>query len=80
MLCGLVHSGTTRVHEALGNLLHQWVALRMFEERQNLLVTMSKNESNKAPSSISQRATDSQIHIDRIRAMLKATDKDSHGA
>ncbi len=56
-----------------------WVALRMFEERQNLLETLSKNESKKPPSSISQRARDSQIHIDRIRAMLKATDKDFHG-
>ena len=56
-----------------------WVALRMFEERQNLLVTMSKNESKTGVSSVSQRARDSQVHIDRIRAMLKATDKDSDG-
>ncbi|WP_018168836.1 chemotaxis protein CheB [Thioalkalivibrio sp. ALMg9] len=56
-----------------------WVALRMFEERQNLLVTMSKNENKTAASSVSQRAKDSQVHIDRIRAMLKATDHDSHG-
>ncbi|MFY0664652.1 MAG: chemotaxis protein CheB [Natronospirillum sp.] len=55
-----------------------WVALRMFEERQNLLVTMSKTENKGNTSSVSQRAKDSQIHIDRIRAMLKATDKDSH--
>lgn len=51
----------------------------MFEERQNLLVTMSKNERKKPPSSILQRAKDSQVHIDRIRAMLKATDKDIYG-
>ena len=61
---------TAKIEETL------WVALRMFEERQNLLVTMSKNDGNKSPSSVSQRAKDSQIHIDRIRAMLKATDKD----
>lgn len=54
-----------------------WVALRMFEERQNLLVRMSKTQSSQAGSSISQRANDSQIHIDRIRTMLKATDKDA---
>ncbi|WLD57205.1 chemotaxis protein CheB [Salinispirillum sp. LH 10-3-1] len=54
-----------------------WVALRMFEERQNLLVTMSKTEDKDNTSSVSQRAKDSQVHIDRIRAMLKATDKDS---
>lgn len=70
----LIAQQTVKIEETL------WVALRMFEERQNLLVTMSKNESEKSPSSISQRATDSQVHIDRIRTMLKATDKDSHGA
>lgn len=70
----LIAQQTVKIEETL------WVALRMFEERQNLLVTMSKNESEKSHSSISQRATDSQVHIDRIRAMLKATDKDSHGA
>ena len=54
-----------------------WVALRMFEERQNLLVSMSKNEKESS-SSITQRATDSQVHIDRIRAMLRASDEDSN--
>lgn len=54
-----------------------WVALRMFEERQNLLVTMSKKEGSHSGSSITQRANDSQVHIDRIRSMLKATDKDA---
>ncbi|RCV86559.1 chemotaxis protein CheB [Billgrantia montanilacus] len=67
----LLAQQTVKVEETL------WVALRMFEERQNLLVTMSKNESKKTTSSVHQRAKDSQIHIDRIRAMLKATDKDS---
>ncbi|WP_339804155.1 chemotaxis protein CheB [uncultured Marinobacter sp.] len=67
----LLAQQTVKIEETL------WVALRMFEERQNLLVTMSKNENRKSPSSISQRAKDSQVHIDRIRAMLKATDKDS---
>lgn len=50
----------------------------MFEERQNLLVTMSKDDSKKYPSSTSQRAKDSQVHIDHIHAMLKAADKDSN--
>lgn len=68
----LLTQQTVKIEETL------WVALRMFEERQNLLVTMSSNENGKTPSSMSQRATDSQVHIDRIRAMLKATDKDSH--
>lgn len=67
----LLAQQTERIEETL------WVALRMFEERQNLLVTMAKNEGegNTSPSSISQRAADSQVHIERIRAMLKATDK-----
>jgi len=67
----LLAQQTAKIEETL------WVALRMFEERQNLLVTMSKNEDKKSPSSISLRAKDSQIHIERIRAMLKATDKGS---
>jgi two-component system chemotaxis response regulator CheB len=69
----LLAQQTVKIEETL------WVALRMFEERQNLLVTMSKSESKKSPSSASQRAKDSQVHIDRIRAMLKATDKDLYG-
>lgn len=66
----LLAQQTAKIEETL------WVALRMFEERQNLLVTMSKNEGKNSSSSVSQRAKDSQIHIDRIRAMLLATDKD----
>ncbi len=68
----LLAQQTVKIEETL------WVALRMFEERQNLLVTMSKREGKSSSSSRSQRATDSQVHIDRIRAMLKATDKDSY--
>lgn len=66
----LLAQQTAKIEETL------WVALRMFEERQNLLVKMNENDGKKASSSISQRANDSQVHIDRIRAMLKATDKD----
>ncbi len=67
----LLAQQTAKIEETL------WVALRMFEERQNLLVTMSKAEGRNAPSSISRRAKDSQIHIDRIRTMLQATDEGS---
>ncbi len=59
----LLAQQTVKIEETL------WVALRMFEERQNLLVTMSQNESRRPHSSISQRADESQVHIDRIRAM-----------
>jgi two-component system chemotaxis response regulator CheB len=50
-----------------------WVALRMFEERKNLLNNMAKKEN--IPSlkrSYSEQATATQIHIERIRAMLLA--------
>ena len=53
-----------------------WVALRMFEERQNLISTMGSSQKD-LPSSVRERVADSQVHIDRIRAMLKATDGDS---
>ncbi len=67
----LLAQQTVKIEETL------WVALRMFEERQNLLVTMGKNKGETSSSSINQRAKDSQIHIERIRAMLKATDDES---
>lgn len=67
----LLAQQTVKIEETL------WVALRMFEERQNLLVSMSKNENKQSATSISHRARDSQVHIERIRAMLKATDKSS---
>lgn len=53
-----------------------WVALRMFEERQNLISTMGSSQKD-LPSSVLERVAESQVHIDRIRAMLKATDGDS---
>lgn len=53
-----------------------WVALRMFEERQNLISKMGSNQKE-LPSSVRERVKESQIHIDRIRAMLKATDGDA---
>lgn len=52
-----------------------WVALRMFEERKNLLSTMAKTQSGATERSTLERAKLSQIHIDRIRTILKADDK-----
>ncbi|CAN5166222.1 chemotaxis protein CheB [soil metagenome] len=54
-----------------------WVALRMFEERKNLLTTMAKGKSGITSKSANERAEKSQIHIDRIRLMLKSDDKGS---
>lgn len=52
-----------------------WTALRMFEERKNLLTTMA-NEQGPHSSKVSlERARQSQVHIDRIRAILQANDK-----
>ena len=50
-----------------------WVALRMFEERQNLISKMGSSQKD-LPSSIQERVSESQVHIDRVRAMLKTTD------
>jgi two-component system chemotaxis response regulator CheB len=51
-----------------------WTALRMFEERRNLLITMAKKKGPGA-SSAAERARLSQVHIDRIRAILLTDDK-----
>lgn len=63
----LLAQQTEKIEETL------WVALRMFEERQNLISTMGSGQKD-LPSSVVERVRDSQVHIDRVRAMLKATD------
>ena len=52
-----------------------WTALRMFEERKNLLTTLSKKQKGAQAQSAAERAKLSQIHIDRIRTFLLADDK-----
>jgi two-component system chemotaxis response regulator CheB len=52
-----------------------WTALRMFEERRNLMVTMAKEQRGIAAKSALERANTSQIHIDRIKAILLSDDK-----
>lgn len=52
-----------------------WTALRMFEERRNLLSTMAKGPKGASSRSAAERAKLSQIHIDRIRAILLSDDK-----
>lgn len=52
-----------------------WTALRMFEERQNLMATMNARPDGKSSKALSERTKDAQVHIDRIRAMLTATDR-----
>jgi two-component system chemotaxis response regulator CheB len=52
-----------------------WTALRMFEERKNLLTTLAKDHSGAQARSAAERAKLSQVHIDRIRTFLLADDK-----
>jgi two-component system, chemotaxis family, protein-glutamate methylesterase/glutaminase len=52
-----------------------WVALRMFEERKNLLNTMTARRNSKFSQSANDRAKESQVHIERIRAILLASTK-----
>jgi two-component system chemotaxis response regulator CheB len=62
---------TSKIEETM------WTALRMFEERKNLLTTMAKAGRGLKAKSLLERAEASQIHIDRIRAILMANDSDS---
>jgi two-component system, chemotaxis family, protein-glutamate methylesterase/glutaminase len=52
-----------------------WTALRMFEERRNLLTTIAKEGKGASSRTAAERAKLSQVHIDRIRAVLLADDK-----
>lgn len=54
-----------------------WTALRMFEERKNLLMTIAQNQKGAIADSANERAKMSQVHIDRIRAILLTNDKSS---
>lgn len=65
----LLAEQTAKIEETL------WVALRMFEERRNLLVTMAGTEGGKGRTSARERAEKSEVHIGRIRAMLRADDE-----
>ena len=54
-----------------------WTALRMFEERKNLLTTIANDQKGSIAASAKERAAMSQVHIDRIRTILLADDKSS---
>lgn len=48
-----------------------WVSLRMFEEHKNLLKNMAEKASGpNSKSSYIERAKETQVHIERIRAMI----------
>ncbi|MCD6050014.1 MAG: CheB methylesterase [Verrucomicrobia bacterium] len=52
-----------------------WVALRMFEERKNLLRTMAQAPGGLTSRSADERAKESQVHIERIRSILLSSSK-----
>jgi two-component system, chemotaxis family, protein-glutamate methylesterase/glutaminase len=61
----LLTSQTEKIEETL------WIALRMFEERHNLLNTMAGKSSSRRTSTAA-RAREAKVHIERIRAILLA--------
>ncbi|MET3112819.1 two-component system chemotaxis response regulator CheB [Pedobacter sp. CG_S7] len=69
----LVAEQTMKIEETM------WTALRMFEERKNLLTTIAKEQSGSAAKSALERASLSQVHIDRIKAILLSNDKGTTG-
>jgi two-component system chemotaxis response regulator CheB len=52
-----------------------WIALRMFEERRNLILSMGGHKNGGLARSSAERAAESDVHIARIRAMLLAGNK-----
>jgi two-component system chemotaxis response regulator CheB len=63
----LLTSQTEKIEETL------WVSLRMLEERKNLLNNLARNEKYRSLSrSYTEQAKATEIHIERIRAMLLA--------
>jgi two-component system chemotaxis response regulator CheB len=62
----LLASQSEQIEETL------WVSLRMFEERKNLLNSMILREGSKALKSTVERVKETDVHIERIRAMLLA--------
>jgi two-component system chemotaxis response regulator CheB len=64
----LLAEQTSKIEETL------WVALRMFEERRNLLRTMSDRQRKGYSPSAMERADEAAVHIDRIREMLRSSE------
>src|SRR4051812_13387853 len=63
----LLASQSEKVEETL------WVALRMFEERKNLLNNTAQEARAGLKQWYARRANEATIHIQRIRAMLLAS-------
>jgi two-component system, chemotaxis family, protein-glutamate methylesterase/glutaminase len=67
----LLAEQTNKIEETM------WTALRMFEEHKNLLTEMAREKNGVGSQTALERANMSQVHIDRIRAILKTTDNKS---
>ncbi len=66
----LLAEQTNKIEETM------WTALRMFEERKNLLTEMVKGKESVGSKSALERAEMAQVHIDRIRAILTKADNE----
>ncbi|MDN3688336.1 chemotaxis protein CheB [Cyclobacterium jeungdonense] len=53
-----------------------WTALRMFEEHKNLLTEMARGKKGVGSQTAVERIKKSQVHIDRIRSILKTTENE----
>lgn len=63
----LLVSQSEKIEETL------WMSLRMFEERKNLLSTLSRESGSPTISNgYADRAKETEVHIERLRAMLRA--------
>jgi len=67
----LLAEQTNKIEETM------WIALRMFEEHKNLLTEMARGKKGVGSQTALERAKMSQIHIDRIRTILKTTENES---
>lgn len=67
----LLAEQTNKIEETM------WIALRMFEERKNLLTEMARGEKGVGSNTARERAERSQVHIDRIRAILKTAENEN---
>lgn len=67
----LLAEQTNKIEETM------WTALRMFEERKNLLTQLAQGQTGVSSQSTLERAEMSQVHIDRIRAILKTAENES---
>lgn len=67
----LLETQSEKIEETL------WVSLRMLEERRNLLNSMDQKETraSRRKGSYAERVKETEVHIERIRAMLLARDE-----